>query len=833
MPEGFGSGQVIDNLFVRIGFHVDQAGIRGMNRTIDRVRSSLNKAASAFTRFGLVGAGAIADVMRTSLSFDKALKKLQAVSPDIDTSQLRELSEQAIRVSSKIPLNASDVVEAQTELSKLGLEFEAIRSLTPIVAQASFATDTSLADAARYAAVIRSTFGVAADEVGTKIEAMLMAASRSPTTFQALGESLRFSAKTASQFGLTFESYIATLGLFAESGRSAEEASQGFNQAMGQILTVVNATTTDAKLRGAQILDEALKIVGLRSSHVIGAYRNAREGDQFNAVLSLIQDAAKGDQTKVATVMKILSGSATYGPALSVAAENVSKIREETVALGDAAGEAKRQVDIQMQGLSGAWERVKAGYDTLKTRLGQTGVDSFLFRLLDGTARLLDELTRTDSAGRLVYERFLTMAAGSLVLLSSLLALGAAIRAVSFALGGLKFATAIGGFFLPVRKLSKAGKPVTKDGKSVFLPSKASTLWQRFLKIVRSGQGIIGKLAQGFLRFGKIAGRVFNPLGAIIASFLFGIVTNWDRVVAYLKRGFNLFKPGWIDELFKGNFSGWDFLKDGLLGVIGYIQDELHALKDSFVSIFDWIDEKLHGSKKAEDIALTYSESTEALKVAEAKRKEAMEAVEKAAKEQVASGQERTVLAERHGTFAEALSGLLAIRKAGRDISQDAIDYASERETEVRRSLVVAVETDEGKLAALQSARAALAQIDAEIASHKMAIEDAETRALIGARRAGPLRPHAYEGTAMHPGFDPRFANREPYPVQAAPIVGPNIPAGKGASVRQQNEITLNLEFAPGATPEDFRQEISRVGDELGGRLGRRLVEAFNTEIDV
>ena len=127
----------------------------------------------------------------------------------------------------------------------------------------------------------------------------------------------------------------------------------------------------------------------------------------------------------------------SYASAFSFLIENIDDARATFVELGDAAGESARQSAIQMKGLSGAWESVKAQIDTVRNVLSDTGVGVWVERLLRTAADLMAELTRVGDSGEYVHGRMLKLISAASLAGPALLALGVALKGISIALGGL------------------------------------------------------------------------------------------------------------------------------------------------------------------------------------------------------------------------------------------------------------------------------------------------------------------------------------------------------------------------------------------------------------
>lgn len=850
---GGGRSNVIDELFVRIGYKTDAASLRRVDQRLQAAKVRLNALSGQFMRFGLAGAGAMFDVTRTAMKFDKAMKLLEARGKDLTQDQLRFLRGQALDVSSRIGLNADEVVDAQIKLKQLGLEYKAIRDLTPSVANVAFATrieGVTTEEVAKYASIIMQTFGVSAGDVGEKLDVMLHAATRSPAAFRELGEAMQYSAKTAALAELSFESYIASVAGLAGAGRSPEAASQGLQTIISKFAKAAVSEKSAASFRGTKILTQALKAVNLTPQNLLGAWEGAAKPDKLFAVLDLINKMSGGDTDKLIAIFSVLGGE-SYAPAVAHLAQNIGTARENTDAFADSLGYADRQARIMMEGLSGKWELLKAGYDTLKNRLSSLGSNQFLIRLMDALNGVLVELNRTDTQGRLVNERLLTMASSTMIFLTSLLALGGALRLVGYLLGGLSAMTRLAAIFRPTQLLTKSGKAryAMQGGKMVPLtgPSQFMRAWGKVVPRV-----------VGFL--GRITRFLGGPLAAVAGIAAVGLVKHWKDALDWLKRGLY-----GLNERLRGVSSdwNWEWLAEGLGGVVSFIGDELLSMYGLFRDFIAWLKDKMTLSD--EELALGYVESKRALETMQPELAQASED-EAAAKAELAKRDEALRVAEqRRFTHAQALTEMI-----GRGRPESELDAQSKALSAADKQFSDAVSAQVTAAEAHQAANKRLAELNREAEGYESTIRQSEeTAALRFRRKEDPRAGLHYQGADTYGsgGMDYRptegFEPTEPLlkrmfswitdsgaqraaggsagletalgsgltpALAGAPYANTGTPRGAGPKITMQNETVINQEIGAGMSPEDVAAATRRGVEEGYGALGRRIVESFNSE---
>ena len=431
----------LDALFVEIFFKGDQRALdnfkRGWKQLDDRIKNTqqtLDRFAKRFAVIGTVGAAAMGLIGKAGLDTERSLLRTRAELA-LTEDQMRTLGEEALKIGAQLPLNTADIVNAQRAYGKLGATFGEIIGDAPAIAGAAVSTGLQPEQVARYARIVQNVFG---GDVQENLDIMVRLASRSQGDFLAFGEALQFSGQSAVDAGLDFKTYIATLGGLAGSGRSVESVSQGLTGVWAML-----AKSEEGIGRGGKIVQKAFEGVGISMADVNATMDGTSDG--FVRLLELIDDAGLSPTQRTA-LLSTLAGT-TYASAVSSAVQNTEMIRG---LLGEAVlapGEIGRQMDIIMGGASGGIMQMMAQIDTLLNRLAQLGVLTAMEKFTRGISKLVSWLTETNEEGELVRGGLLRMMTIMGGLLAALLPLGIALKAVSFALGGLIPALKFAGFF--------------------------------------------------------------------------------------------------------------------------------------------------------------------------------------------------------------------------------------------------------------------------------------------------------------------------------------------------------------------------------------------------
>ena len=616
----------LDALFVEIFFKGDQRALdnfkRGWKQLDDGIKNTqqtLDRFAKRFAVAGAIGSAAMGLIGKAGLETEEALLRTRAAL-GLTEDQMKTLHEEALKVGSQLPLNTKDIVNAQLAYGKLGASFEEILRDAPAIAGAAVATELDPEQVATYARIIQNVFG---GDVQENLDMLLRTANRSPSTFAALGESIQFSGQAAVDAGMDFRAYLATLGSTAGAGRSVESVSQGMASMFGRL-----AKATEGVGRGGKIVGEAFQGVGINFRDVQAAMDGTSEG--FINVLRLINEAELST-SQLTALLSTLAGD-TYAASISYAVQNPEKLDELLAEIDSSTGEIVRQQEIILSGASGGLKLMMAQIDTLLNRLAQLGVLTAIEKFTRGMSKLVSWLTETNEKDELVRGGLLRMVTIMGGLLAALLPLGIALKAVSFALGGLvpllkiaawankqfgisaKFAAFWNSNFmvsLRLAAISAKGFAATIWTSSVgALKALATRLAIASLAMLRfAGRAIVAGIS-AVITFGvAIWASLIPPLiaaTAAVVGFTIALLANPVVLIvaaiigAFVALGFVVYKfrrqilgalktaLAWV----KGN---WPLLVGILLGPFGIVGALIWKFRDQILGVFrkvwDWLRE--------------------------------------------------------------------------------------------------------------------------------------------------------------------------------------------------------------------------------------------------
>lgn len=255
--------------------------------------------------------------------FEKALSGLQAVS-GASSESMEQLSNQAKELGASTAFTASQVLQLQTELAKLGFSVSDIQNSTPAILDLAASLDVSLSEAAAFAGSQIRAFGLDTSETQRVVDVMALSTTKSALDFGSLSESLKMAAPVMKATGQSVERTAAMLGVLADTGIKGSLAGTGLSKtfialnkegisledAMNKVSNSSDQLGTAVELVGVvgaksllNLANNAEKIDELEESFNKASDTVEQGGKQFDgaakAIAEMRLDNLEGDTTKL------------------------------------------------------------------------------------------------------------------------------------------------------------------------------------------------------------------------------------------------------------------------------------------------------------------------------------------------------------------------------------------------------------------------------------------------------------------------------------------------------------------------------------------------------
>lgn len=177
---------------------------------------------------GIVGGvQALTSILKSGLKvykdFEKSSSNLAAILGKTK-NEISDLTEQAKQLGATTAFTASQVIEADTELAKLGLTTEQIKQSIPGILDLAAATGQDLASSAELAAATLRIFNLDASEMGRVTDVLAKSTTISSLSMEKLATIMPTVGKTAQLAGVSLEETAALAGTLTDRGLDASTA---------------------------------------------------------------------------------------------------------------------------------------------------------------------------------------------------------------------------------------------------------------------------------------------------------------------------------------------------------------------------------------------------------------------------------------------------------------------------------------------------------------------------------------------------------------------------------------------------------------------------------
>ena len=546
--------RVIDTLITRFLFKADSRALDGLQQKVDRVRSRINAASTGITIAGAAITGAGAAVGRTILQFETEMNNLRAVVNGTE-EDMEALRGQAEQLGKTTAFSASQVAEAQTELARKGFSTAQILGALPGVLKAAIAGQVELSEATEIVTGTLNAYGLESSDSTRIADIFAAAASNSATDFKKLGIAFQQSAPLAAKMGIEIEELGAMLGVLQDRNIRAEASGTAVRNIMLRLRNPTKEVT------------ETLKELGVDYGQISDLLNQGRLAD----AIQLIGDAG----LDVASSGKIFgTEAAAMGVILAGAGEDTERLEK---ALRDSAGQSGRMADTQMEGLPGAVKELRSAFEAAQLAIGQAGLTGGLERLADRARDILIWFTDLDRGTR-------RLVAGALLAGPGLLALGAVLRGISFALLGLVPAVQAVGLVLGALATPLALIAAAAAGA-------AYVIYRNWDRVGAFFRGVWEQIKAAFPGAGAFFENLWREISLPVAGIFDWLRDAWVAALGWLSGpGENESPLDWLARPVHGLF---DWIPVAWNAALQWIAEPVtgvwHWLRSGAPGTFDWV----------------------------------------------------------------------------------------------------------------------------------------------------------------------------------------------------------------------------------------------------
>jgi hypothetical protein len=293
--------------------------------------------------------GGLGSVIGKSAEFEKGLSTLEAVT-GASSSEMERLSKLAKELGSTTAFTATQVLELQTNLAKLGFKTNEIEDATASILDLAASLDVGLGEAAEFSGSVVRSFGLTTKETQKVVDVMARSTSSSALNFESLRESMKLVAPVSKATNVSVEKTTALLAVLADRGLKGSIAGTG----LAKTFIMLNK-------KGISLADGMKKV--------------RESADPLNAAIDMVGVVAGK------TFLTLASGQ-----------EDIAGLEQSFL---NSAGAAQEMADIRLDNLAGDTTILASAFEGLLLSIedGQGAISAVARGFVQATTSVLNFLT--------------------------------------------------------------------------------------------------------------------------------------------------------------------------------------------------------------------------------------------------------------------------------------------------------------------------------------------------------------------------------------------------------------------------------------------------------
>ncbi len=509
---------MLGRLFVELTTR-DSKLVAGLKRAQARLRAfgqSVTTLGSNLLRIGTVTAIPFALASREFAGFEQSMARVLALTGANET-EFDALKNKARQLGRETVFTASQAAEAMSFFALAGFKVEDILSAIGPTLDLAAAGQIEIAQSADIAAKIMAGMGIQAQDLGHVVDVMAKAMTTANTDMVMLGDAFKFVGPVAKNAGISLEEITAAIQLLSNAGIQGEMAGTTLR---GMILSLTSPSKEAA---------DELKRLGVRVNDAAGNVRPFADiiGDLERGLSKL------GSGRRLQSIGRIFPNRQAAGAAVLIG--QTENIRKATDALKGSAGTAGRIARVQLDTLTGSVKILLSALQDVAIELGGALAPE-LRKWVEGLIQALNVISRVIKGNK---ELFVAIAKGAIIVIgigAALLALGAAIQVIAFAIGGLAAIFSAGIAILGLVKASILAL-FTPLGFTLKLLDSAATA---YLFMSEQGQATLGALGEAWNNIRDIATTAW---GGIVDAVMAGDLALAGKIAL------TALKAAWVEAV--------------------------------------------------------------------------------------------------------------------------------------------------------------------------------------------------------------------------------------------------------------------------------------------
>lgn len=511
-----------------------------------------------------------ARLLAPGIQFDADVSRVQALARlERDSAELAALRAQARALGAATQFSANEAAQGQGFLAMAGFSPQAIMDAMPAMLDAAKAGNVELATTADIASNILTGFNLQARDMTRVSDVLTAAFTRSNTSLEMLGETMKYAAPNAAAYGQDIEIMAAAAGKLGDAGIQGGMA----GTALRAILSRLAAPPRMAA--------DAIAELGLQVADAEGNMRPLPD------LLKEIHDrtAALGS-TERGAILKAIAGEEA-GSALTVLTQQAGNGGLQTLIgqLRTAQGEAARTAQVMGDNLGGDIAALKSVWADLGIQMQDTA-NSDLRGMIQALAEMVRGIRQWMVENPLLARALIKIAIGLAALITLFGALTIALASILGPFAMIRLGLSLFGVkamgLLPI--LKAVGTAFMWLGRALLLNPiglAITLLVTAGWLLYKNWDGVIGGLKALWADLGRGAKAIWAEITTAFDGGILGVgqlIANWSplgmfyKAFAAVMSWFGVELPG---NLIDGLVAGLKRLAPGLVSALSKIASML------------------------------------------------------------------------------------------------------------------------------------------------------------------------------------------------------------------------------------------------------------------
>lgn len=564
-----------------------QNAIAAKEQAMARVSSAAAGVRSAMM-YTAVAAAPLVGAIKVAADFEAGMSKVGAITR-ASAEDMQKLTAQARELGETTQFTARQAADAMSYLGMAGWNTEQIMAGMPGLLALSAAGGTELARVADIVSDDLTAFGLSADQAQHMADVFAVTITRTNTTVEMLGDTMKYAAPVAKAFGASMEETSALAGLMANNGIKASQAGTALRSGLlrlagppkqaAKALDELGISMSDVSAQQAEA-QAAMQALGISFEDTDGPRKMSSILEELRGKM-----AGLGQEEKLAN-LKMIFGTEAATAWLAVIDSGPEAFNDLVTAMENSDGEAARMAETMNNNAKGAAIRLGSAIESVGISLGSVFLPK-VADAADSAAKMAGELSKWASEHPGVISGVTTLAA------------------------------AIAGLYLYIKITTLASalwSAATTAATAAMAAQRAAAIAQG---VALNGMSISMRLA-AVAQWALNAAMAANPVGLVIAGIAaliaigYVLYSNWDAIKQFFVDlwespagailAFATGPVGWLIYTATAIIQNWDAVKQWFVLLWNDPRAAINSFVDylmgKFNNLINWISDKWQGLKE-------------------------------------------------------------------------------------------------------------------------------------------------------------------------------------------------------------------------------------------